>query len=78
MKTFRKIFFAMMLICAFTIPALADGGDTPPGDGHTPGAPAPGDGHSPGAPAPVENQGPTAAIDNIDWSAVLLALDLVF
>ena len=50
MKAFRRLFIAVLLMLAFTLPVLA-------GDVHVPGAPAPGDTQGP----PGETQTPPSA-----------------
>lgn len=81
MKNFRRLSLAIALMAGFTMPALAEGGNTqgPTITGETSTAPAPGDGHSPGASITGDGQCPTPSLTgdilSPAWTAVL---DLLF
>lgn len=55
MKTFRRLFVAVLLTAALAVPVWA-------GDVQTPGAPDPGDVHTPGEAAPGDVQTPGLSV----------------
>ena len=82
MKSFRHICLAIALMTTFSLPALADGGETQgpsgeittpgnPGDLQTPGEPIPGEINTPGLAAAGEAHSPV-------WTVFLALPDLLF
>ena len=86
MKRFKLVFSTLILVMAFSMPALAGEQDTPartaPGEQDTPARTAPGEQDIPARTAPGEQDIPartvTGQLNSHAWAGILLTLDLIF